>query len=142
MYRARDPLLSREVAVKVISSTDLAPDIEGRFQREAQIVAQMDHPGIVYLITGILSSFGINIESMETKTYAAPGSGTPIFRLESDISVPTKTNINALRERFAAIQKEENIDIEFAAMGFVPDELTVSPRRNKDTPRVLFQNKR
>ena len=72
----------------------------------------MDHPGIVYLITGILSSFGVNIESMETKTYAAPVSGTPIFRLDADISVPTKTNINALRERFAAIQKEENIDIE------------------------------
>lgn len=33
-------------------------------------------------------------------------------------------------------------DIEFAAMGFVPDEFTVSPRRNKEIPRVLFQNKR
>ena len=74
----------------------------------------MDHPGIVYLLTGILSGFNINIESMETKTYAAPVSGTPIFRLEAEISVPTKTNINALRERFAAVQKEENIDIELA----------------------------
>ena len=46
----------------------------------------MDHPGIVYQISGILSSFGINIESMETKTYAAPVSGTPIFRLEAEIS--------------------------------------------------------
>src|ERR1700687_869933 len=47
VYRARDPLLNREVAIKFISSADLAPDIEGRFQREAQIVAQMDHPAIV-----------------------------------------------------------------------------------------------
>ena len=47
VYRARDPLLNREVAVKLISSQDLAPEIEGRFQREAQIVAQMDHPAIV-----------------------------------------------------------------------------------------------
>ena len=74
----------------------------------------MDHPGIVYQISGILSSFGINIESMETKTYAAPVSGTPIFRLEAEISVPTKSNINALRERFATIQKDENIDIELS----------------------------
>jgi len=51
---------------------------------------------------------------METKTYAAPVSGTPIFRLEADISVPTKTNINSLRERFAGIQREENIDIELS----------------------------
>src|ERR1017187_10228302 len=47
VYRAKDPLLNREVAVKLISSTDLAPEIEGRFQREAQVVAQMDHPAIV-----------------------------------------------------------------------------------------------
>jgi len=47
VYRARDPMLNREVAVKLISSTDLTPEIAERFQREAQIVAQMDHPGIV-----------------------------------------------------------------------------------------------
>ena len=74
----------------------------------------MDHPGIVYQISGILSSFGINIESMETNTYAAPVSGTPIFRLEANISVPTKTNTSSLRQRFAEIQREENIDIELA----------------------------
>ncbi|HEX7253422.1 MAG TPA: protein kinase, partial [Thermoanaerobaculia bacterium] len=47
VYRARDPLLNREVAVKLISSSDLTPELEGRFQREAQLVAQMDHPAIV-----------------------------------------------------------------------------------------------
>src|SRR5215831_15397878 len=47
VYRGRDPLLSREVAIKLVSSAELAPDIEERFQREAQIVAQMDHPAIV-----------------------------------------------------------------------------------------------
>jgi serine/threonine-protein kinase len=47
VYRARDPLLNREVALKVVSSAELTADTEERFQREAQIVAQMDHPGIV-----------------------------------------------------------------------------------------------
>src|SRR5437899_1198987 len=47
VYRARDPLLNREVAVKLISSHDLTPELEERFQREAQLVAQMDHPAIV-----------------------------------------------------------------------------------------------
>ena len=74
----------------------------------------MDHPGIVYQLSGVLSRLGINIESMETKTYAAPVSGTPIFRLEASLSVPAHTNINTLRERFAEIQREENIDIEFS----------------------------
>ncbi len=47
VYRARDPLLNREVAVKLVSSADLTPELEERFQREAQVVAQMDHPAIV-----------------------------------------------------------------------------------------------
>src|SRR5262245_46388910 len=46
VYRARDPLLNREVAVKLVSSADLTPELEERFQREAQLVAQMDHPSI------------------------------------------------------------------------------------------------
>jgi ABC-type transport system substrate-binding protein len=47
VYRARDPLLNREVAVKLVSSNDLTVEMEERFQREAQVVAQMDHPAIV-----------------------------------------------------------------------------------------------
>ena len=75
----------------------------------------MDHPGIVYRISAVLSSMGVNIESMETKTYSAPVSGTPIFQLEANLAVPTKTNVNQLRERFNEIQREENIDIDLAA---------------------------
>ena len=75
----------------------------------------MDHPGIVYQLSAVLSAMGVNIESMETKTYAAPVSGTPIFQIEADLAIPTRTNINALRARFAEIQREENIDIELTA---------------------------
>ncbi len=75
----------------------------------------MDHPGIVYQISNVLSRMGVNIESMETKTYAAPISGTPIFQLEADLAVPTRTNIAELRERFGEIQRLENIDIDLAA---------------------------
>ena len=72
----------------------------------------MDHPGIVYQLSAVLSAMDVNIESMETKTYAAPVSGTPIFQLEANLAIPTRTNINSLRARFAEIQREENIDIE------------------------------
>src|SRR5438093_1653042 len=47
VYRARDPLLNRDVAVKLIPPGLLGADMEQRFQREAQLVAQMDHPAIV-----------------------------------------------------------------------------------------------
>ncbi len=47
VYRARDPLLDREVAIKLIPPTVLNPETEQRFQHEAKLVAQMDHPAIV-----------------------------------------------------------------------------------------------
>jgi glycine cleavage system transcriptional repressor len=78
--------------------------------------SSMDHPGIVHKLSQVLSRFGVNIESMETKTYAAPDSGTPIFRLDAIVSVPSKTNINSLREAFSEIQREENIDIELSLL--------------------------
>ena len=48
VYRARDPRLHREVALKVLPaefSTD--PSRKQRFEQEAQAVAALNHPGIV-----------------------------------------------------------------------------------------------
>jgi ABC-type transport system substrate-binding protein len=47
VYRARDPLLNRDVAVKLIPPALLSTETEERFQREAQLIAQMNHPAIV-----------------------------------------------------------------------------------------------
>src|SRR5205814_9462385 len=72
----------------------------------------MDHPGVVYRISDILSTLGINIDSMETKTYSAPITGTPLFQLEANLAIPARLNVAHVRERFSAFQLEENIDIE------------------------------
>jgi glycine cleavage system transcriptional repressor len=77
----------------------------------------MDHPGIVYHISGLLRALGVNIESMETKTYSAPVSGTPLFQLEADLSVPARANINDVRQRLADLQREQNIDIDIELRG-------------------------
>jgi glycine cleavage system transcriptional repressor len=79
------------------------------------VASCMDHPGVVHQISAVLSGLGINIESMETSTYSAPVSGTPLFQLEAHVAVPTRTNINQLRERLDQLQREENIDIELMA---------------------------
>ncbi len=48
VYRAHDPRLGRDVAVKTISSHLAAdPDALGRFQREARAIAAISHPNIV-----------------------------------------------------------------------------------------------
>lgn len=46
VYRAHDPQLDREVAVKMIPPTVLSEEAETRFRREARLVAGLDHPAI------------------------------------------------------------------------------------------------
>jgi serine/threonine protein kinase len=50
VYRAKDPRLGREVALKVLPA-DVAshPDRLARFEREARTVAGLSHPNIVVL---------------------------------------------------------------------------------------------
>jgi len=50
VYRARDTKLGREVAIKVLPA-ELAKDSErlSRFEREAKLLAQLNHPGIATL---------------------------------------------------------------------------------------------
>jgi ABC-type transport system substrate-binding protein/tRNA A-37 threonylcarbamoyl transferase component Bud32 len=47
VYHGRDALLGREVAIKFISPGVLDEASHERFRREARVVAQLDHPGIV-----------------------------------------------------------------------------------------------
>jgi len=86
------------------------------------VASCMDHPGIVYQISGVLSGMGINIQSLETKTYSAPVSGTPLFQLEAHINVPARTNINDVRDRLEELQRSESIDIELTPHKRTSDE--------------------
>ena len=56
VYRARDTTLQRDVALKVLPATFLRdPERMARFQREAQVLASLDHPNIGH-IHGIVDS--------------------------------------------------------------------------------------
>ena len=48
VYRARDPRLKRDIALKVLpDSTARDPERRARFEREAQSIAALSHPNIV-----------------------------------------------------------------------------------------------
>jgi serine/threonine protein kinase len=65
VYRARDPKLGRDVALKVLSPA-LARDADNmaRFTREAQVLASLNHPNIA-AIYGLEESSGIPALVME-----------------------------------------------------------------------------
>ena len=51
VYRGRDPLLNRQVAVKILKGDAAsAPDFVERFRREARLAAALRHPNIVNVI--------------------------------------------------------------------------------------------
>src|SRR5262245_35888218 len=47
VYLAHDPVLDREVAIKVVTPDSISSESVERFKREARVVAKMDHPAIV-----------------------------------------------------------------------------------------------
>ena len=47
VYLVEDSELNRQVAVKVLNTPDISEDLRRRMIREAQIIARLEHPGIV-----------------------------------------------------------------------------------------------
>src|SRR6266478_3530346 len=47
VYTAEDKTLNRRVAIKVLDSSDPHAELEERLLREARVLAQLEHPGIV-----------------------------------------------------------------------------------------------
>jgi serine/threonine protein kinase len=65
VYRARDPRLKRDVAVKVLPSQFTSdPDRLARFQREAEVLATLNHPNIAQ-VHGLEENGGVRALVME-----------------------------------------------------------------------------
>jgi serine/threonine protein kinase/Tol biopolymer transport system component len=73
VYRARDTTLKREVALKVLPAAFLRdPERMARFQREAEVLASLDHPNIghIYGIVDSEDSRGLVLALIEGPTLA------------------------------------------------------------------------
>src|SRR5271170_2193901 len=73
VYRARDTTLKRDVALKVLPTTFLRdPERMARFQREAEVLASLDHPNIghIYGIVDSEDSRGLVLALIEGPTLA------------------------------------------------------------------------
>src|SRR5438128_10326874 len=74
VYRARDTKLKREVAIKILPDEfSRDPDRVSRFQREAELLASLNHPNIaaIYdLVTEANGSRFLVLELVEGETVA------------------------------------------------------------------------
>jgi len=78
-------------------------------------VSGADRPGIVQAGAAILAGRGINVASLESRLSYAPFSATPMFVLEADLQVPSKTVLSELRTELPTTCEDENLDFRLEA---------------------------
>ncbi|MCH8029365.1 MAG: hypothetical protein IH874_05490 [Candidatus Dadabacteria bacterium] len=67
-----------------------------------------DKPGIVYGLSKLLSSKGINITDMSTKVI--PGEDTPVYTMVIEITVPAGIEIDKVEEELSELGRELSVD--------------------------------
>ncbi len=73
-------------------------------------VVALDHPGIVNQLSGFFSKRQINIQSLETDSYPAAHTGTPMFAVNMSVQIPATQSIVALRTEFFEFCDGLNLD--------------------------------
>ena len=97
VYQATDAKLNRQVALKILPeafATD--PDRLARFQREAQVLASLNHPGIaaIYGIEEAEGTRALVLELVEGPTLADRIAHGPILRIPDDREHRFQSNVN------------------------------------------------
>lgn len=73
-------------------------------------VVAMDNPGIVHEIAGFFGEKDINIEEMQTKTFAAAHTGTAMFALNMVVYIPADLPLSNLKDEFLEFCDRKNLD--------------------------------
>ncbi len=73
-------------------------------------VVSMDHPGIVNSLANFFAERKINIEDLNTSSYAAPHTGTPMFAVHMSVGIPSDMHIAGLRDEFMDHCDSLNLD--------------------------------
>lgn len=74
-----------------------------------------DRPGIVHLVTDVLSGLQVNIEAFDTRISAEPHSGAPLFHLEARLRLPPDLPTQRVQAALEQISAEIMVDITLSA---------------------------
>ncbi|MEO8276623.1 MAG: serine/threonine-protein kinase [Thermoanaerobaculia bacterium] len=99
VYRAEraDGAFEQDVAIKILRRSVDTPDLQRRFLRERQLLAQLDHPAIVKIIDGGVGPEGLPWFALERVA------GLPITRFAADGKLSTRHRVRLLRDVCAAV---------------------------------------
>jgi glycine cleavage system transcriptional repressor len=104
------PRLEKKQRLHVFSKrTAPRPSATNLMPYAVEVVAS-DRSGIVADIAHFFTTRDIAVEEMNSSTYPAAHTGTPMFSLHLTISVPTDTSIATLRGEFLEFCDQLNLD--------------------------------
>ena len=103
VYRAHDPKLKRDVAIKVLPETVARdPEALARFQREAQSIAALNHPNIVTIYSvedaGGVVFFTMELVDGKPLSDVIGRRGVPLVRL-LQLAIPLADAVSAAHEK-------------------------------------------
>lgn len=102
--------LQQDLDLTIITKRTEPRRSEGNLLPYAVDVVALDHPGIVHNLASFFSQRGINIEDMQTASYAAAHTGTQMFSVHMSVGIPAKIHIAALRDEFMDFCDAMNLD--------------------------------
>ncbi len=104
------PELKSSLGLTVISERTEERQTDTRLMPYLVEVVSLDHPGIVHRLAGFFSQRDINIEDLNTSTYAAPHTGTQMFSVHMTIGIPSDVHLADLRDEFMDFCDSMNLD--------------------------------
>lgn len=102
--------LGEQLGLQITLARTEARTTKGDFLPYSLEVGGVDRPGIVARVSALLAGHEINVAALESRVSYAPLSGTPMFQLEAELEVPSRTILSQLRAQLGELCEGENLD--------------------------------
>ena len=87
----------------------------GTRRAKVSVIGQ-DHPGIVRDVSHAFTTFGVNVDRLNSTVFIASMSGSPMFVAEAEVLVPGEDVLDELREVLEEIAHDLTVDVEIQEM--------------------------
>ena len=75
-------------------------------------ISCFDNPGVIHSSSDVLNNLKINIDSLISNSESAPTTGSKVFNLNMNLSIPNHIDDYVIRKSFEPIISKYNIDLE------------------------------
>lgn len=104
------PEMEKRLGLTIISKqTDIRQAKSDMLPYLVEVVA-LDHPGIVHKLANFFARRSINIGNLNTSSYPAPHTGSPMFAVEMSLEIPARIQLAQLRDEFLDFCDALNLD--------------------------------